>query len=147
MPSRLTAVKLWNSQFPEFKILGVPVSRCMRALASRDKVDVDIGCVPQRHSVCTGKTKKVEIQQYQILKEKDAWAMGKRLLIIPELRVMVLTKRQVGSGNEIGLTTAGTAGAAAVYERLEIMDITQCMSRSPDQVIRLYFIHATDKKG
>ena len=36
--------ELWNNQFPESKILGVPVSRRMRALvymASRDKVDVD----------------------------------------------------------------------------------------------------------
>ena len=36
--------ELWNNQFPEIKILGLPVSRRMRALvymASRDKVDVD----------------------------------------------------------------------------------------------------------
>ena len=36
--------ELWNNQFPESKILGVLVSRCMRALvyfASRDKVDID----------------------------------------------------------------------------------------------------------
>ena len=36
--------KLWNNQFPESKILGLPVSRRMRGLvylASRDKVDVD----------------------------------------------------------------------------------------------------------
>ena len=36
--------ELWNNQFPEAKILGLPVSRCMRALvylASRDEVDVD----------------------------------------------------------------------------------------------------------
>ena len=35
--------ELWNNQFPEFKILGVPVSRRMRAMVymvSRDKVDV-----------------------------------------------------------------------------------------------------------
>ena len=35
---------LWNNQFPESKILGVPVSRRLRALvymASRDKVHVD----------------------------------------------------------------------------------------------------------
>ena len=35
----------WNNQFPESKILGVPLSRRMRALAymasRRDKVDVD----------------------------------------------------------------------------------------------------------
>ena len=36
--------ELWNDQFPEIKILGLPVSRRMRGLvymASRDKVDVD----------------------------------------------------------------------------------------------------------
>ena len=36
--------EFWNNQFPESKILGVPVSRRMRALvymASRDKVEVD----------------------------------------------------------------------------------------------------------
>ena len=35
--------ELWNNQFPETKILGLPVSRRMRGLvymASRDKVDV-----------------------------------------------------------------------------------------------------------
>ena len=36
--------ELWNNQFPETKILALPVSRRMRGLvylASRDKVDVD----------------------------------------------------------------------------------------------------------
>ena len=40
-------------------------------------------------------------QQYQILKAKATKALGTSLLIIPELRVLVLTKRHVGSGNEI----------------------------------------------
>ena len=38
------ATELWNNQFPETKILGLPVSRRMRGLvymASRDKFDVD----------------------------------------------------------------------------------------------------------
>ena len=37
--------ELWNNQFPETKILGLPVSRHMRGLvymASRDKVEVDM---------------------------------------------------------------------------------------------------------
>ena len=37
--------ELWNNQFPETKILGLPVSRRMSGLVyttSRDKVDVDI---------------------------------------------------------------------------------------------------------
>ena len=36
--------ELWNNQFPDTKILGLPVSRHMHTLvymASRDKVDVD----------------------------------------------------------------------------------------------------------
>ena len=36
--------ELWNNQFPETKILGLPVSQRTRGLvymASRDKVDVD----------------------------------------------------------------------------------------------------------
>ena len=36
--------ELWNNQFPETKILGLPVSRRMRGLvymASRNNVDVD----------------------------------------------------------------------------------------------------------
>ena len=37
----------------------------------------------------------------KISKAKDTGALGTRLLIIPELRVMVLTKRHVGSENEI----------------------------------------------
>ena len=44
MRTHLTAVELWNNQFRETKILGLPASRRMRGLvymASRDKVDVD----------------------------------------------------------------------------------------------------------
>ena len=41
-------------------------------------------------------------QQYQIL--KDTRALGTSLLIIPEFPLLVLTKRYVGSGNEIATT-------------------------------------------
>ena len=82
--------ELWNNQFPETTILGLPVSRRMRGLvymASRNEVDVD--------AFHKGIKKKL----------KDTRALGTSLLIIPELRVLVLTKRHVGSGNEIeGLT-------------------------------------------
>ena len=44
----------------------------------------------------------LKAQQHQILKAKATKALGTSLLIIPELRVLVLTKRHVGSGNEIG---------------------------------------------
>ena len=39
-----SGIKLWNNQFPEAKILGLPVSRRMCGLVcmvSRDKVDLD----------------------------------------------------------------------------------------------------------
>ena len=40
-------------------------------------------------------------RKWPILKAKDTRALGTSLLIIPELRALVLTKRHVGSGNEI----------------------------------------------
>ena len=40
-----------------------------------------------------------------ILKAKHTRALGTSLLIIPELRVLVLSKRHVGSGNEIAWET------------------------------------------
>ena len=43
----------------------------------------------------------LKAQQYQILKVKDTKALGTSFSVIPELRVLVLTKRHVGSGNEI----------------------------------------------
>ena len=43
----------------------------------------------------------LKAQQYQILEAKDTKALGTSLWIIPELHVLVLTKRHVGSGNEI----------------------------------------------
>jgi len=98
--------ELWNNQFTDSKILGVQVSRRMRALvymAFRNKVDVDalhkgIQYAPEK----LGKLNLVlKEQQYQILKAKDTWALGTRSLIIPELCVLALTKRHVGSGIEI----------------------------------------------
>ena len=65
--------------------------------ASRDKVDVDTF-----HKGIHTHWKNQESRQYQNLKAKDVWALGTSLLIIPELRVFVLTKSHVGSGNEIG---------------------------------------------
>ena len=47
-------------------------------------------------------------QQYQILKARNTRALGTSLLFIPELPVLVLTKRHVGSGNEIAQFTART---------------------------------------
>ena len=55
--------ELWNNKFSETKILGLPASRRMRGLvymASRDEVNVEI-YIPQRHSIRSGKARKVEI--------------------------------------------------------------------------------------
>ena len=90
--------ELWNNQFPGTKILGLPVSRRMRGLvymASRDKVEVDTFHKGIQYAL--EKLGKLKEQQYQILKAKDTRALGTSLLIIPELRVLVLTKRHVGS--------------------------------------------------
>ena len=52
----------------------------------------------------------LKAQQYQVLKTKDTRALGTSLLIIPELRVLVLTKRHVGSVNEIDIIHVATTG-------------------------------------
>ena len=72
-------------------------------MASRDKVDVDTFHKGIQYALeKLGKSKfGFEAQQYQILKAKDTKALGTSLLIIPELCVLVLTKRHLGSGNEI----------------------------------------------
>ena len=98
--------ELWNNQFPETKILGLSASRRMRGLvymASRDKVAVDTFHKGIQYALeRLGKSNlALKAQQYQILKAKATKALGTSLLIIPELRVLVLTKRHVGSGNEI----------------------------------------------
>ena len=88
--------ELWNllnSQFPESKILGLTVSRCMRGLvdmASEDKVDVDTFHKGIQYALeKLGKSNlALKEQQYQILKAKDTRALGTSLLIIPELRVL-----------------------------------------------------------
>ena len=74
-------------------------------MASRDKVDVDTFHKGIQYALeKLGKSKFVlKEQQCQILKAKDTGTPGTSLLIIPELHVLVLTKRHVGSGNEIGV--------------------------------------------
>ena len=99
-------MELWNNQFPETKILGLPVSWRMRSLvymASRDKVDMDTFHKNIQYALEKLESRNLALkeQQYQILKAKDTRALGMSLLIIPELPVLVLTKRNVGSGSEI----------------------------------------------
>ena len=96
--------ELWR----ETKILGLPVSRRMRVLvymASRDKADVDTFLKGIQYALeKLGKSKfGFERTAVSNLKAKDTRALGTSLLIIPELRVLVLTKRHVVSGNEIDL--------------------------------------------
>ena len=104
----LVSTKTRSNQFPGSKILQVPVSRRMCALvymAFRDEVDVDaFHKDPQRHSIRTGKTRKSKfdfertaVSNFKSEKHEDS---GNEIVIIPELRVLVLTKRHVGSGKE-----------------------------------------------
>ena len=100
--------ELWNNQFPETKILGLPASRRMLGLvymAFRGKLDVDTFHKGIQYALerLGSRNLALKAQQYQILKAKATKALGTSLLIIPELRVSVLTKRYVGAGNEIGL--------------------------------------------
>ena len=69
----------------------------------------------------------LKAQQYQILKAKATKALGTSLLIIPELRVLVLTKRHVGSGNVIGRLEAcfqngGRRNSPAAFAALQMPD-------------------------
>ena len=70
--------KIWNNQFPETKILGLPVSRRMRALvymASRDKIDVSAFHI--QYALEKNKESRnlaLKEQWYQNLKAKDTWA-------------------------------------------------------------------------
>ena len=100
-------MELWNNQFPETKILGLPVSRRIRGLvymASRDKVEVDTFHKGIQYALEKLGKSKFGFERTTVLnlKAKDTRALGTGWLIIPELRVLVLTKRHVGSGNEIG---------------------------------------------
>ena len=76
----------------------------MASRESRDKVVVDTFHKGIQYALeKLGKSNlALKKQQYQIFKAKDRRALGTSLLIIPELRVLVLTKRHVSSGNEIG---------------------------------------------
>ena len=108
--------ELWNNPFPETKILGLPVSRRMRAvvyMASRDKIDVDAFHKGIQYALEKLAKSKFGFEKTQEsdFKAKDTWALGTRLLIIPELRVLVLTKRHVSSGNEIAKGCTGVGHA------------------------------------
>ena len=70
-------------------------------MASRETFDVDAFSTHWKNS--ESRNLAFKEQQYQILKAKDTWALETTWLIIPELCVLVLTKRHVGSGNEIVL--------------------------------------------
>ena len=74
-------------------------------MASRDKIDVDTLHKSIQYAMeKLGKSKSgFERTAVSNLTAKNTRALGTSLLIIPELRVLVLTKRHVGSGNEIGI--------------------------------------------
>ena len=72
-------------------------------MASRDKVDVDTFHKSIQYALEKLRKSKSGFERTAVsnLKAKNMRALGTSLLIIPELRVLVLTKRHVGSGNEI----------------------------------------------
>ena len=72
-------------------------------MASRDKVEVDTFHKGIQYALeRLGKSKsRFERTAVSNFKSRNTRALGTSLLIIPELRVLVLTKRHVGSGNEI----------------------------------------------
>ena len=74
----------WNNQFPETKILGLPVSRRMRALvymAYRDKIDVDAFHKDIQYALENLGKSNFGFERTVVLKFKS--------------------KRHVGSGNEL----------------------------------------------
>ena len=77
--------------------------RVLVYMASRDKVDVDMFHKGIQYALeRLGKSKfGFESTTVSNFKSKATKALGTSMLIIPELRVLVLTKRHVGSGNEI----------------------------------------------
>ena len=82
--------ELWNNQFPETKILGLPASRRMPGLvykASRDKVDVDTFHKGIQYALeKLGKSKfGFENTTVSNFNAKSTKALGTSLLIIPEL--------------------------------------------------------------
>ena len=98
--------ELWNNQFPETKILGLPASQHMRGLvymASRDKADVDTFRKGIQYALeRLGKSKfGLESATVSNFKSKSHEGSGNELVDYSELRVLVLTKRHVGSENEI----------------------------------------------
>ena len=107
--------ELWNNQFPETKILGLPASRRILGfvyMAFRDKVDVDTFHKGIQYALEKLGKSKFGFESRTVLnfKSKRHQGSGTSLLIIPELRVLVLIKRHVGSGNEI-------VKCHAVYEK------------------------------
>ena len=74
--------ELWNNQFPEAKILGLPVSRRMRGLvymASRYKVDVDTfhkGIGFERTAVSNFKSKRHEDSGNELIDYSRASCLG-----------------------------------------------------------------------
>ena len=77
-------MELWNNQFPDTRILGLPVSRRMRALVymtSRNKVDVDVF------------HKNIQ----QALEKLGKSKFGFERTVVSKFK----SKRHVGSGNDL----------------------------------------------
>ena len=98
-------------------------------MESRDKVDVDTFHMHKGIQYALEKLGKSKFGLVRTavsnLKAKDTTALGTSLLIIPELRALVLTKRHVGSGNEIGKAPFSNSFVfKSVFEKLRFFWIS-----------------------
>ena len=99
--------ELWNNQFPESKILRVPVSRRMRSLvnmASRDKVDVDAFHKGIQYALEKLGESKFGFERTAVSNFKSKRHVGSGNEIVDYSRAAYLgcNKRHGASGNEIG---------------------------------------------
>ena len=98
--------ELWNNQFPETNILGLPVSRRMRGLvymASRDRVDVDTFHKGIQYALeKLGKSKfGFERTAVSNFKSKRLEGSGNELVDYSRAPCLGADQKAMGSGNEI----------------------------------------------
>ena len=113
--------ELWNSQFPESKILGLPVSRRMRGLvdmASEDNVNVDTFHKGIQYALEKLRKSKFGFERTAVsnFKSKRHEGSGKELVDYSRASCLVLTKRHMGSRNEIVIEMQSTLYKTADYK-------------------------------
>ena len=93
--------ELWNNQFPETKILGLPVSRRMRALvymSSRDKVDVDAFHKDIQYALEKLGKSKFGLERTVVSKFKSKRRVGSRNELVDYSRAQCLDADQKARG-------------------------------------------------